>query len=71
MKITKFVHSCLLVESPQINVLIDPGNFTWASHLLQVDKLPALDFIIITHEHPDHYDQQGLIKLSNRFPHST
>ncbi|HLG90919.1 MAG TPA: MBL fold metallo-hydrolase [Candidatus Saccharimonadales bacterium] len=71
MKVTKFVHSCLLVETPQINVLIDPGNFTWASHLLQVDKLPALDFIVITHEHPDHYDERGLIKLSNRFPHST
>ncbi len=71
MKVTKFVHSCLLVETPRTNVLIDPGNFTWASHLLQVDKLPTLDFIVITHEHPDHYDEHGLTKLSNRFPHST
>jgi L-ascorbate metabolism protein UlaG (beta-lactamase superfamily) len=70
MKITKFVHSCLLVESPELNVLIDPGNFTWNSHLLHINSLPRLDHIVITHEHADHYDEQGLKKLSHRFPHA-
>ena len=69
MRITKFVHSCLLVETPEVNVLIDPGNFTWSSHLLNINKLPPLNFIVVTHEHPDHYDEQGLTKLSHRFPH--
>lgn len=71
IRVTKFVHSCLLVETPEINVLIDPGNFTWGSHLLQLNKLPALNSIVITHEHPDHYDEQGLARLSNHFPHAT
>lgn len=70
MRITKFVHSCLLVESTGINVLIDPGNFTWSSHLLQVNKLPSLDSVVITHEHPDHYDENGLKKIAHRFPHA-
>ena len=70
MKITKFVHSCLLVEAPEINVLIDPGNFTWDSRLLRVDKLPNLDYVVVTHEHPDHYDEHGLKVLSGHFPHA-
>lgn len=68
MKVTKFVHSCLLVETPEIRVLIDPGNFTWSSHLLRIDKLPSLDCIVITHEHQDHYDEAGLQRLSKYFP---
>jgi L-ascorbate metabolism protein UlaG (beta-lactamase superfamily) len=71
MKITKFVHSCLLVESPGHNVLIDPGIFTWSSRMLHINNLPRLDHIVITHEHADHYDEQGLKKLSHRFPHTT
>lgn len=71
MRITKFVHSCLLVESTGHNVLIDPGNFTWSSHLLHINSLPRLDHIVITHEHADHYDENGLKKLSHRFPHAT
>ncbi|HEX5395358.1 MAG TPA: MBL fold metallo-hydrolase [Candidatus Saccharimonadales bacterium] len=70
MRITKFVHSCLLVESPQTTVLIDAGNFTWSSRLLAVDKLPQLDAILYTHEHADHYDGHGLRKISRRFPHA-
>jgi L-ascorbate metabolism protein UlaG (beta-lactamase superfamily) len=68
MRVTKFVHSCLLVETSEIKVLIDPGSFTWSSKLLVVDKLPQLDAIVFTHEHADHYDGHGLIKLSQRFP---
>lgn len=68
MKVTKFVHSCLLVEAPEVTVLIDPGSFTWASRLLAVEKLPPIDAIAYTHEHADHYDGHGLMKLSKRFP---
>ena len=68
MRITKFVHSCLLVEAPEIKVLIDPGSFTWSSRLLTIEKLPPLDTIAFTHEHTDHYDGHGLMKLSKRFP---
>lgn len=68
MRITKFVHSCLLVETAEIRVLIDPGNFSYQSHLLNVRKLEDLDFIVITHEHADHYHEPFLRLLSRAFP---
>jgi len=70
MIITKFVHSCLLVELPDFNLLVDPGNFTYDSHLLNVGKLPRLDYIIITHAHPDHYHEALLKQLSGHAPHA-
>jgi L-ascorbate metabolism protein UlaG (beta-lactamase superfamily) len=69
MKITKYVHSCLLVETGQLNVLIDPGNYSWHSHLLVVDKLPRLDYLVLTHEHPDHYYQAAIAALRQKYPH--
>ncbi|MBI4101225.1 MBL fold metallo-hydrolase [Candidatus Microgenomates bacterium] len=55
MRITKFVHSCLLVEDQGKAVLIDPGNYSWESGLVNLDKLPQLDYMLITHEHADHF----------------
>jgi L-ascorbate metabolism protein UlaG (beta-lactamase superfamily) len=67
MKITKLVHSCLLVEMPApINrtALFDPGAMSTVS----VDSLEYLDDIIITHGHYDHFDL-GLVKrLVAKFP---
>lgn len=69
MKITKFVHSCLLVEMPApINrtALFDPGVMSEAA--LNIDELLFLDDIIITHEHSDHFSL-GLVKqLVAKFP---
>ena len=48
MKITKFGHSCLLIEDGGIRVLIDPGNYC------EKPEVSGLDAILITHEHSDH-----------------
>jgi L-ascorbate metabolism protein UlaG (beta-lactamase superfamily) len=69
MKITKFVHSCLLVEMPApVNrtALFDPGNMSVAA--LSVDSLEFLDDIFITHGHPDHMDAGLIKKLVAKFP---
>ena len=69
MKITKYVHSCLLVEMPEpINrtVLFDPGNFSVGA--LKPDSLQFLDDIIITHEHGDHFDLNLIKQLVAKFP---
>src|SRR5436190_5939903 len=71
MKITKYVHSCLLVESGELNVLIDPGRYSWDSHLLNPNHLPQLSHILFTHDHADHYHEQALRALSQQFPHAT
>ncbi len=67
MKITKYVHSCLLVEMPEpVNrtVLFDPGIFS----SIEVDKLEFLDDIVITHEHSDHCNEKLIALLVEKFP---
>jgi L-ascorbate metabolism protein UlaG (beta-lactamase superfamily) len=66
MKITKFVHSCLLVETPERVALFDPGVMSADS--LNIDKLSRLDDIFITHVHADHVDTDLVRKLVNKFP---
>jgi len=69
MKITKFVHSCLLVEMPEpVNrtVLFDPGMMS--EQALDVGKLEFLDDIVITHSHGDHLSMNLLKQLVEKFP---
>lgn len=69
MKITKFVHACLLVEMPApVNrtALFDPGVFSEAA--LDIDSLEFLDDIIITHQHSDHMHPPLIKKLQTKFP---
>jgi L-ascorbate metabolism protein UlaG (beta-lactamase superfamily) len=69
MKITKFVHSCLLIEMPEpINrtALFDPGMMSAGA--LVVDKLEYLDDIIITHLHGDHFAPDLVAELVKKFP---
>lgn len=56
MKITKFVHSCLLVEDQDKIVLIDPGEFSVELLKPRFVTIPKLDYLLITHEHFDHMD---------------
>src|ERR1700759_359035 len=65
-KITKFVHACLLVETPDRVALFDPGMMSVGS--IDLDKLSRLDDIFITHAHGDHYDIDFLKKAVAKFP---
>lgn len=66
MKITKFVHSCLLVETPDRVALFDPG--VMSTPTIDIDSLERLDDIFITHGHGDHYDSEFIKKLTDKFP---
>ena len=66
MKITKFVHSCLLVETPDRVALFDPGVMSADS--LDVDTISQLNDIFITHIHADHLDTELVKKLVGKFP---
>ncbi|MAG15720.1 hypothetical protein CMO88_01520 [Candidatus Woesearchaeota archaeon] len=64
MKISKHVHSCLLVEENNNIIIIDPGEYS----SLDVDALEKLDFILITHEHADHMHVPLIKKAVDKFP---
>lgn len=68
MEITKFVHSCLLVELDNKRLLIDPGNYTFESKALDVNVLDRLDYLLITHEHPDHMYVSLIQEILAKFP---
>lgn len=71
MNITKYHHACLLVETPEKVAIFDPGNFSWQSGLFSVDALERLDYIVITHEHPDHFEPAFVRALKDKFPEAT
>ena len=68
MKISKHVHSCLLVEEGGKRFLFDPGNYTTEENALDVKAIPSLDYLLITHEHPDHMYLPLIKDIVAKFP---
>jgi L-ascorbate metabolism protein UlaG (beta-lactamase superfamily) len=70
MKLTKFEHSCVLIEDTEndINILVDPGIFAWQSGNVDVAKLPQLNYIVVTHLHGDHLAEPFVRALVERSP---
>lgn len=60
MRISKFVHSCLLVEEGGTSVLFDPGKFSFLDGGVKPERFQNLAAIVLTHEHPDHMDDESL-----------
>lgn len=66
MTITKFVHACLLVETPERVALFDPGSMS--APTINIDHITKLDDIFVTHIHGDHIDTSLIKKLVEKFP---
>ena len=66
MKVTKFVHSCVLVETPKRVALFDPGMMSVGA--VDVSLIDRLDDILITHAHSDHMDPSLIKQLTLKFP---
>jgi L-ascorbate metabolism protein UlaG (beta-lactamase superfamily) len=64
MQITRFGHAAILVETADTRVLIDPGAFSDDA----VFALTGLDAIVVTHQHPDHIDQDRAPALLDANP---
>lgn len=58
MRVTHLGHSCLLVELAEVRILIDPGTFSSG-----FEDLRDLDAVVVTHQHPDHLDQDRIAPL--------
>lgn len=63
MKITKYEHSCVVLEEAGKRLVIDPGNFT--KSLTDFSNVVG---IIVTHAHPDHFDFDLVLKLQKANP---
>jgi L-ascorbate metabolism protein UlaG (beta-lactamase superfamily) len=63
MRVTKFGHSCLLVEEGGARVLLDPGAFSEG-----FEELEGLTAVCVTHQHADHLDTGRLRRLLDANP---
>lgn len=68
MNVTKYLHSCLLIEDQNKTILMDPGIFTYNEKVLNIESLSSLDYILITHEHFDHLHVPFIKELVTKFP---
>jgi len=68
MKISKYLHSCLLVEDRGKTILIDPGVFTAQEKALDLSQIKSLDYLLFTHEHPDHMYLPFVKEIVAKFP---
>jgi L-ascorbate metabolism protein UlaG (beta-lactamase superfamily) len=63
MRLTKFGHSCLLVEEAGARVLLDPGAFSEG-----FEELDGLTAVCVTHQHGDHLDAGRVRQVLDRNP---
>lgn len=63
MKITKYLHSCLVFELDGHKLLFDPGKFSFAEGDVTPEMFADVNSIIITHTHPDHLDIPNLKRI--------
>jgi L-ascorbate metabolism protein UlaG (beta-lactamase superfamily) len=61
MRLTKFGHSCLLVEEGRARILLDPGAFSDG-----FEELEGLSAVLFTHQHGDHLDTERLRGVLDR-----
>ena len=60
MTIKKYLHSCILLEENGKRLLIDPGSFSFIERKITPRDIGAVDAILITHSHQDHYFPEAL-----------
>lgn len=66
MKLTKYQHACFVIEKEGTTLVVDPGAYT---HDFIMPK--KVDAVVITHEHPDHFDEQLVRAIISANPKAT
>jgi L-ascorbate metabolism protein UlaG (beta-lactamase superfamily) len=64
MRITKYPQSCVLVETADARLLVDPGSF--AANVHPPETFGMLDAVLYTHRHHDHLDSRLLEPLAEQ-----
>ncbi len=63
MQLTKYTHSCVRFDDGDRSLVLDPGMFSEVQAALD-----GASAVLITHEHPDHVDAEGLRAALRRDP---
>jgi L-ascorbate metabolism protein UlaG (beta-lactamase superfamily) len=65
-----FGHACILLETPDINMLFDPVlSYTYESDVSRYtyqDLPDSIDYVVITHNHQDHVLFETLLQLRHK-----
>ena len=70
VRIRYFGHACVLVESKQTSILIDPmisyGYETTINRFTYEDLPEQIDYVLLTHSHQDHVVLEHLLQLRHK-----
>jgi L-ascorbate metabolism protein UlaG (beta-lactamase superfamily) len=73
LRIRYFGHACLLVETADVAILVDPFlSYQYPSEVerFSVMDLPeTIDYVLLTHGHADHMSFEWLLQLRSRVKH--
>jgi hypothetical protein len=70
VRLRYFGHACVLVQTARVSILIDPC-VAWSrdsaeARLTFADLPDFIDYVFITHNHPDHFCPEVLLQLRGR-----
>lgn len=63
MKLTKYEHSCMVLEDKDQQLIIDPGTFSPS-----LPELTKVVGVVVTHQHPDHLSADNLASILQANP---
>ena len=66
MKISKYIHSCVLLEQNGEKLLFDPGWLSFEEGRVKPDQFDDVSTVVLTHGHPDHLDVKALRQILDR-----
>ena len=65
MKLTRFGQSCILIETKDKRILVDPGNYNYEDSLLETEWI-NIGIILVTHKHWDHCNEEAIKTIIER-----